>query len=256
MSTAGKETPPQKRDPAPATKPARPPREKSASSGPATWAKVLGSLFLLWHLFWVFVCPLANSTKVNFTIASVVNHWLPRLYTDPLCINVGYGFFSPDPPFASAILQYKVFGEEGRVLAEGQIPDSDRISPRLRYHRHKMLADQGVDPSRDERRPEYVLKGYARHLLRRYGGERAEVTEIAHEVLPHDKWRDDPGTSEPGSNGEPPRPPQKGLPLDDPSTYHTIRTVTQTRSDVELIEAERQKAAAPVETVAPGGAPS
>jgi hypothetical protein len=256
MSTAGKETTSQKRDPPASTKPARPPREKSSPSGPATWAKVLGSLFLVWHLFWVFVCPLANSSKVNFTIASVVSHWLPRLYTDPLCINVGYGFFSPDPPFASAIIKYKVFGDDGRVLADGQLPDADRMFPRLRYHRHKMLADQGVDTMLDERRPEFVLKGYARHLIRRHGGERAEVTEIAHEVLPHDKWLGDPGTTEPGPNGEPPRLERKGLPLDDPSTYHTIRTVTQTRRDIETIEGERQKAAARMETVAPGGPPS
>lgn len=253
MSTAGKETAPLRRDQTATPKVPRPKPQRDPSAGPPGWAKVLGTMLLVWHLFWVFACPLANSTKGNITVSLLVGHWLPRLYTDPVALNVGYGFFSPDPPFASAILRYKVFGADGRVLAEGELPDAERMFPRLRYHRHKMLADQGVDPTLDEYRPKFVLEGYARHLLQVYDGERAEITEIAHEVMPHDKWLGDPGTTEPGPNGEPPRPERKGLPLNDPSTYHTVRTVTQTRKDVEDIKAARQKASGTPETVGPGG---
>jgi hypothetical protein len=183
----------------------------------------------------------------------IVSHWLPRLYTDPLLLNVGYGFFSPDPPLASAVIQYKVYGDDGRVLAEGTIPDAERTFPRLRYHRHKMLADQGVDTMLDERRPEYVLKGYARHLIRLHNGQRAELTEVAHEVLPLDKWLGDPPPTDLPEGQTP--PPRNGMPLNDPSTFHTVRTVTQTRADVEAIEAQRKEAAS-TETVAPGGPPS
>ena len=252
MSTAGKEMRPPRRD-EPAAKPARQAKPRDPSSGPPGWARGLGSLLLVWHLVWIFLCPMANLVKVNGTIASVVGHWIPRLYTDPLFLNVGYGFFSPDPPFASPILEYKVYGEEGQVIAEGKLPDRERISPRLRYHRHKMLADQAIDVSIDERRPEYTFRCFARHLIRVHGGQRAEITEIAHEVLAHDAWRGDPGTTEPGPNGEPLRPERKGIPLDDPSTYRTIRTVSQTRADVERVDAERKAAATNAEEIPAGG---
>lgn len=254
MSSVGKEIRPPRRDEpaAPAAKPSRPAKVRDPSSGPPTWARVLGSMLLVWHLVWVVLCPMANSAKTNPSIHQVVSHWLPRLYTDPLYLNVGYGFFSPDPPFASPIIQYKVYGEDGRVIAEGKLPDSERLSPRLRYHRHKMLADQGTDTMIDEERPNYVLRCYARHLIRVHNGARAEVSEVAHEILPLDVWQGDPGTTEPGPNGEPPRPERKPVPLDDPSTYRTIRTEIQTRGDVESIDA-RRKAPEPAAEVVPTG---
>lgn len=258
MSSAGKEIRPPRRDEpaASAVKPSRPAKVRDPSSAPPTWARVLGSMLLVWHLVWVVLCPMANSAKTNPTIRQVVGHWLPRLYTDPLYLNVGYGFFSPDPPFASPIIQYKVYGEDGRVIAEGKFPDADRLSPRLRYHRHKMLADQGTDPSIiDEERPNYILKCFARHLIRVHDGYRAEVSEVAHEVLPLEDWRGDPGTTEPGPNGEPPRPERKGIPLDDPSTFRTIRTETQTRDNVEAIDAQRKGNNNAAEVLPTGGLP-
>lgn len=253
MSTGGK-----KDDPAVAKrpKPATPPG--GASPGVRRWVRIVASLVLMWHVGIMFLSPLAYSTKPSPPVVSLVQHWGLRWYSDPLFLNQGYGFFSPDPGFASTLVAYKVYDDKNELVAEGTLPDRDRFWPRLRYHRHKMLADQ-IEGDVPERTP-YLLRGYARHLIRKHNAYRAEVTQVAHNLVPLEDFLGLPlPPSGPLAPGLPEPIPQPREPrrLDDKSTYHDVRTVVQTRADVERIEAARAEArqsAPPTgESIPPGG---
>lgn len=254
MSTGGK------RDDSAAAKRPKPATSPSGETpGVRRWVRVFASLVLLWHVGLMFLSPLAYSTKPSEPVVSLVQHWGLRWYSDPLFLNQGYGFFSPDPGFASTLVAYKVYDDNNELVAEGTLPDRDRYWPRLRYHRHKMLADQ-VELGEPGRTP-YLLRGYARHLIRKHNAHRAEVTQIAHELVAREDFLGLPlPPAEPPMPGMPepipqPREPRK---LDDKSTYHDVLTVLQTRDDVERIEAARAEVRQPAppagESIPPGGA--
>lgn len=52
----------------------------------------------------------------------------------------GYFFFAPNPG-ASHLVHYKVEFADGREPIEGRFPDLKQQQPRLKYHRHFMIAE-------------------------------------------------------------------------------------------------------------------
>lgn len=233
MSTGGKkgERPPQREG-------KQTSRANPAGAGPSRMVRMLATVALLWHVCVVFLMPLANSRSSD-TVRSIAQSPFVRWYADPLYLNQGYGFFGPDPGH-SMIVRYEVRGESGEVVADGEFPDRDRIWPRLRYHRYKMLADQLELPEYPPDRTKYVLERFARQLIREHDGQSASVTQVVHDLLPHADWL---GDEERGI---------KGKSIDDPSTYRTLQTVRQTKRDVEEADAQLL---APAESEAPSQMP-
>lgn len=214
-------------------KPDRPPQERSqpaqktTTAGPSRAVRILVSIVLAFHVFVLFLYPLNNS-RSSATVASIAQWPGLRWYADPLYLNNGYGFFGPDPG-PGMLIDYQVFDNSGEVIAEGRFPDAERIWPRLRYHRYKMLADQldspQFSPADNEARKRYMLERYAQHLIRKYDGQSATVEQVMHELVRHHEWLGD------DEQGIPPKT------LDDKSTYRTLMQVRQTRADVERSDA-------------------
>lgn len=204
-------------------KPDSPPPKRTtpATDGPATWVRVLVSLVLLLHVVVLFLYPWANG-RTSTTIAGIANWPAVRWYADILYLNHGHGFFGPDPG-AGFLIEYEVRGAQGEVVAEGRFPDADRTWPRLRYHRFKMMADQLESPRIN---PEQLLRGYARQLIRQYDGESATVTQVVHRIANHGEWMGDEARG------------VRAMPLDDKSLYRQLRSVRQTRADVEAADNE------------------
>ena len=215
MSTGGKkgEAPPEKKKPIPKVKP----------EGLSLWIRIVASIVLAFHVFVLFFYPLDKS-RTSFTVHDIAQSPAIRWYPDILYLNHGHGFFGPDPG-ASFLVEYEVRDKDGEVIdkATGKFPDADRIWPRLRYHRYKMLADQLEAPGRADK--EGRLKAYARQLIRQYDGESATVSEVMHEIVSHGDWLGDE------AHGIAPKA------LDDKTLYRTLTTVTQTRADVEAADA-------------------
>ena len=227
MSTSGKkgEAPQRKRSTTP-------------KQGPSRMVRVLVSLLLAFHLLVVFFYPLANARSSD-TVRNVAQFLPMRLYADALYLNHGHGFFGPDPG-PGFIIEYQVQDADGETIAEGKFPDAERIWPRLRYHRYKMLADQLESPIGDadlaRDRKQFRLERYAQQLVRQYNGERATVVEVMHQIVPYHEWL---GDSERGT---------KPKLLDDKSLYRELMRVTQTRAQVEAADAQLESGA---EDIAP-----
>lgn len=244
MSTGGKkgERPPQ-------GEPKARPRPADAREGPGRMTRIVASIALLLHVVVLFLYPLANS-RTSTTVQDFAQWSWFRWYPDILYLNHGYGFFGPDPG-PGIVLEYEVRDAAGETVAEGKFPDADRIWPRLRYHRYKMLADQiesiQFDPNIAEQRKRFMMQRYARQLIRQYGGESATVTQMLHEIVPLEVWL---GNEEQGIEPKA---------LDDKSTYKQLLQVRQTKADVEQADeellgpAEAEDVSAP-ETISPGGA--
>jgi hypothetical protein len=127
-------------------------------------------------------------------------------YLDVLYVNHGYSFFAPDPG-AGKLVRWEVLNAQGAVTKQGEFPNKKEQWPRLRYHRHFMLADQAGAGPEEERDPDLwkrkYMEGYARHILRESDGAAVRVRWIEHRPL------------EPGAAFD-------GAKLDDPSTYRQI----------------------------------
>jgi hypothetical protein len=199
---------------------------KTAGEGPSRAVRILVSAAIVLHVLVLFLYPLANS-RTSDTVRYVAQLPPLRFYADILYLNHGHGFFGPDPG-ASFIIEYQVQDKTGDTIAEGKFPDADRIWPRLRYHRYKMLADQLETPLPDAQlardRKEFLLERYAQQLLRQYGGQQATVTETMHAIVPYFEWLGD------AERGVDPKA------IDDKSLYRDLMTVTQTRADVEAAD--------------------
>lgn len=191
------------------------------------WLRLTASVALAWHLAAVFLPPLSLQPKSSQLAVVTAQSQFLRWYTDPLYLNGGYSFFSPDPPLGGRLIRYVVYGESGEPIVEGEFPNRRSTSyatqwPRLWYHRHMMLVDQSADlqfyPPDDmsptglqrasRRNHELALRCYARHLLRKHHGQRAELKLISHRSLE-------------------PEEVQAGLEPTDPSLYRTEFTVVE-----------------------------
>ncbi|TWT97913.1 hypothetical protein Pla108_20670 [Botrimarina colliarenosi] len=183
---------------------------QTASKGrPAVWVRILISIAVLWHVFVVFISPLAVQ-PASILVAGIATSPYVRWYTDSLYLNQGYHFFGPDPP-RNHLVRYSVTDQQGAVVAEGSFPDKAAQRPRLFYHRHMMLADQAGNGPPDIPADDWLrfsLRAYARQLLRTYDGERAAIECVVHNPLT-------------------PRMSLQGVDPNTPETFETVMVVEE-----------------------------
>ncbi|MDA7978914.1 MAG: hypothetical protein MPJ50_09120 [Pirellulales bacterium] len=115
------------------------PRDTSpgAHSRLTPWVKLLISVGLVFHLFAVFLPPLAVIPSAATAPVRESIDW----YTGPLRLQNGYRFFSPDPPDVSMVIRYEVELPNGEALS-GIFPNKEDFWPRLYYHRYLMLSSR------------------------------------------------------------------------------------------------------------------
>ena len=150
-------------------------------------ARVLISLLIVWHFTGVFLAALsvpASSPLVYDIAQQPPMQW----YLDALYLNQGHSFFAPDVGPGN-VIYYELFDQPGRVIDDGELPSKKEYWPRLRYHRHFMLADQAILPSGNEQYSNYwqriYLESYARHFLRvNPQAQSVRVRRYAHWPLP------------------------------------------------------------------------
>ncbi len=108
---------------------------------PSTRLKVVFSVLIIFHLLAVFLPPLAFQANGPFGGSPSVGTLLRPVegYGEFLYLNRGYAFFAPDPG-PSHLIQVAVTDPSGQVV-ESMYPDLDNQWPRLKYHRHFMLAE-------------------------------------------------------------------------------------------------------------------
>jgi hypothetical protein len=178
--------------------------------------RILLTLLIVWHFAGVFLAAL--SVPVSSPLVYRIAQQPPmQWYLDALYMNQGHSFFAPDVG-PGHLIRYELFDQSGQVLQQGQLPDDERHWPRLRYHRHFMLADQAAIPAddrqlRDQWQRAY-LEHYARHLLRVHqDAESIRLRRIAHWPTPRQLVLD-------------------GRKIDDPEGYELLMEVTQRRTDL------------------------
>ena len=144
-------------------------------------------------------------------------------YSQFMYLDRGYAFFGPDPG-PSAMFQVAV-QQPGGKRAEYLYPDRDRIWPRLRYHRHFMLAEflnetyevpgppQDVvreqpvlaeDWRRRRYRYERVRQSMLDHLAKHYQNDRVAMRRVQHLMPDYNAFRNLP------------------MSLDDPRLYEVL----------------------------------
>ena len=188
--------------------------------------RILLTLLIVWHFTGVFLAAL--SVPISSPLVADIAQQPPmQWYLDVLYMNQGHSFFAPDVG-PGQLMRYELFDQSGQVLAQGELPDPDRNWPRLRYHRHFMLADQAGIPTEDRQyRDQWqraYLENYARHLLRVHAdAESVRVRRIAHWPIPRQLVLE-------------------GRKIDDPEGYELLMDVTQRRSDLGSSSGEQTNA--------------
>jgi len=219
----GRPNPPLPEQSAPTQRMARPRK----SGGWPLFVRVFVSLFVLFHLFAVFIAPMSMAVSLvprretDRPLAIAVAQRPPvQWYLDALYLNHGYSFFAPDPG-EGHLIRFQVFDDRGSVIKEGEFPSKTDFWPRLRYHRYFMLAEQcqiGIgNDAADKQWQQSYLKNYAKELLREYGGQSVRVQRMVHWPLHREDAAKDP--------------PMK---LDDPRTYEKQMEVMQRRQDLDM----------------------
>jgi hypothetical protein len=94
-------------------------------------------------------------------------------------------------------VRYTIEHQDGR-REDGVFPDRDAHWPRLRYHRHFMLAEQAL-PNAGE--------AYGRHLLKLHHAKQVDVERVRHYLARAEEVL-------------------RGNPLNDPLTYESLGKVT------------------------------
>ena len=197
------------------------PREPGASRRPGRLGpvpRILISLLIVWHFTAIFLAAMSLPPSSDLVL-DIAQRWPMQWYLDALYMNQGHSFFAPDVG-PGHFIEYKLFDQSGREIEKGEFPSRKDHWPRLRYHRHFMLADQSDMPSdnkefRDSWQRKY-LEAFGRHLLRVHEDAQAvQLRRIAHWPLPRRFVVED------------------GMKLTDPKTYEVlIDNVTQRRSDL------------------------
>jgi hypothetical protein len=176
--------------------------------------RIVISLLIVWHFTGVFLAALSvggSSDLVNNIAQGPPMQW----YLDALYMNQGHSFFAPDVG-PGQIIRYELFDQAGRLIEKGELPDPKEHRPRLRYHRHFMLADQAGIPSDNPQYRDYwqrkFLERYADHFLRTHDeAESVRVQRQWHWPIPRDFAL-------------------QGRKLTDPESYQTVFEVTRQRS--------------------------
>jgi hypothetical protein len=126
----------------PGSSPERKPAPDLSFSLPLAWRIGLSGLLLV-HLAAVFLPPFQFASRAGDGSSSPFANWLTewvRPYADALYMNHGYAFFAPNPG-ASHLVAYKVEFADGREPVTGRFPNLKEQQPRLKYHRHFMIAE-------------------------------------------------------------------------------------------------------------------
>jgi hypothetical protein len=203
------------------SRPSLPPRE-TGSTGKrggrlGTFARVVISLWIVWHFTAVFLAALCVP-RTSPLVLDIAQRRPMQWYLDALYMNQGHSFFAPDVG-PGHLIRYELFDPSGRVVEQGEFPNRKEYWPRLRYHRHFMLADQAGLPGPKELNDRWqrkYLESYARHMLRvNEAAQTARLRRIAHWPLPRDLAVD------------------QERKLTDPEGYELLMEVTQRRSDLE-----------------------
>jgi hypothetical protein len=214
--------PPATPQPPPSNKPrpSAPPREEGAKSRRSgrisPWLRVFLSLFVVWHFTAVFLAALSMPVTSPL-VYKISQDGLMQWYLDALYMNQQHSFFAPDVGPGN-IIRYELFDQAGQVVEHGELPNRKEHWPRLRYHRHFMLADQADFSSNNEQyRKQWqraFLEGFARQLLRvNEDAASVRVRRVAHWPIPRTLAIE-------------------GRKITDPQGYETQLEVTQRRSDL------------------------
>lgn len=180
------------------------PPELPATAPSRTVRWVLSAL-LLFHVAAILIPPFTFATssgpgQASPFAAPLMQLWRP--YIDLLFLDHGYFFFAPNPG-PSHLLRAKLEFSDGRPAQELTFPDRNVQWPRLRYHRHFMLAEQlHADAVPPEPPPEvagipeelerwrqartyYELRraSFIRHLQAEHGADRVTLTRLEHAML-------------------------------------------------------------------------
>lgn len=162
-------------------------RRKSAASESHTlspvWRRVL-TAFILFHLTAVIVGPLSFPSRLGDPKNPAPGERPPLLaveaadllqpYLDLTYLRNGYRFFAPEPGFSSSRLEFELEFADAPPRSE-TIPDRNAHWPRLRYHRHFMLAEQvGQRPGWAE--------SYCRHMQQKTGATLVRLVRIRRRV--------------------------------------------------------------------------
>lgn len=186
------------------------------NSQPSLAFRLIVSLVLVWHFAGIFLAALSIGPSSELVIG-IAQNWPMQWYLDALYLNQGHSFFAPDVG-PGHLMRYELFDAGGRVVAQGEIPSTKEYWPRLRYHRHFMLADQAGLPSPDKNYSDLwqrkYLESYARHLLRtNEDALSVRLRRLAHWPLPRNLAL-------------------QNRKLTDPEGYEVLMEVTQRRGDV------------------------
>jgi hypothetical protein len=180
--------------------------------------RIVVSVVLLWHVFAVFMAGL--SVPPSSPLASVIAQEGMQWYLDALAMNHGHHFFAPEPP-EGVLVRYELLDMEGKMHA-GEFPDRKEYWPRLRYHRHFMLADQATIPAINENDRKLgtsiYLRAYGRHLLRIHNGQQVRLQRVIHRVLEPPLFR---------------TPETQSWSYTHPNTYRVDAEVVVQRSELE-----------------------
>jgi hypothetical protein len=122
--------------------PERKPAPEQSFTLPLGWRIGLSALLLI-HLLAVFLPPFQFACRVgngsSSPVADEMVSWF-RPYIAALYLDHGYFFFAPNPG-PTHLVDYKVEFADGREPVTGRFPDLAQHQPRLKYHRHFMIAE-------------------------------------------------------------------------------------------------------------------
>lgn len=122
--------------------PERIPAPDTSYTLPLTW-RIGISVAVIIHLAAVFLPPFQFATRVgDGSISPFATALIQPLrpYIGAMYLDHGYFFFAPNPG-PSHLIRYKVEFDDGRAPIEGQLPNLAQHQPRLKYHRHFMIAE-------------------------------------------------------------------------------------------------------------------
>jgi hypothetical protein len=206
--------PTQKSRPNPAPREGAPPARRGGRLG--TPLRVVISLWIIWHFAGVFLAALSLPPTSDLVVNIAQGHPM-QWYLDALYLNQGHSFFAPEVGPGN-LIRYELFDQSGRVMEQGELPSRKEHWPRLRYHRHFMLADQAVLVPGNKEYSDYwqrkCLEAYARQLLRiNEDAQAVRLQRFAHWPLPREFAL-------------------QNRKLDDREGYEKLMEVTQRRSDL------------------------
>lgn len=169
---------------------------RSDTAPPNPWIFRIASAAILLHLLGVLIAPLNVPARYNSGSSPLTQSaWrLYQPYLDAAYINHGYKFFAPDPGRAIHLLAYQIDFADGRSET-GYLPDAKKYWPRLRYHRHFMLADQMLGG--DTKKVQAWEESFARHLKARPGAKSVALYHCWHRTPTPDEVREGMPLSDP-----------------------------------------------------------